>query len=125
MLAATFAGVAALLAAVGLFDVTAYATQQRLRDFGVRRALGATTGHIVTLVAGSALRIAIGGAVVGLVLAVVLGRAIEGLLFGVPPHDLASTGFVLIVLAVVVISATVIPALRAARVDPAVALRGE
>jgi ABC-type antimicrobial peptide transport system permease subunit len=125
VLAGGFATLAAALAAIGLFGLVAYSTQQQLRDFGVRRALGATTSDIVKLVAGGALRIALGGAAAGLFLAAALTRAIDGLLFGVQPLDPATLGFVLVALTSIVVLATAGPARRAARVDPAITLRGE
>jgi hypothetical protein len=125
VLAGGFATLAAALAAIGLFGLVAYSTQQQLRDFGVRRALGATTSDIVKLVAGGALRIALGGAAAGLFLAAALTRTIGGLLFGVQPLDPATFGFVLVALTSIVVLATAGPALRAARVDPAITLRGE
>lgn len=125
VLAGGFATLAAALAAIGLFGLVAYSTQQQLRDFGVRRALGATTSDIVKLVAGGALRIALGGAAAGLFLAAALTRTIDGLLFGVQPLDPATLGFVLVALTSIVVLATAGPARRAARVDPAITLRGE
>jgi putative ABC transport system permease protein len=73
----TFAGLALLLAMVGVFGILAYSVQQRLRDFGVRRALGATTGDVLRLVIGSALRVIAAGVVIGLVLSTILGRLLS------------------------------------------------
>ena len=84
-----FAALALVLAMVGVFGILAYSVQQRMRDFGVRRALGATTGDVLRLVCRSAVRVVAAGAVIGLVLAAVLGRLIATMLFGVQPLDLA------------------------------------
>jgi putative ABC transport system permease protein len=121
----TFAGLALLLAMVGVFGVLAYTVQQRVRDFGVRRALGATTGDVFRQVAGSAVRMIGGGAAAGLLLAALLGRLLTSLLFGVRPLDPTTFAVVLLVLALTAAVAAAGPAWRAARVDPARALRGE
>jgi putative ABC transport system permease protein len=125
VLAATFAGLAVTLAAVGLFGLVAYSTELRLRDFGVRRALGATASHIAGLVAAGALRVATAGAVVGLLVAAVLVRTMGSMLYGVQPLDPTTFAFVLMAVVAVVASATVVPALRALRVNPAIFLRGD
>jgi len=120
-----FAALALVLAMVGVFGVLAYTVQQRVRDFGVRRALGATTGDVLRLVVGSAARLIAAGAVIGLALAAVLARLLTAVLFGVQPLDLLTFASVTIVLALTAAVATAAPAWRAARIDPAVALRSE
>jgi len=120
-----FAGLALLLAMVGVFGILAYSVQQRVRDFGVRRALGATTSDVLRLVVGSAVRVVATGAVIGLVLSAVLGRLLASMLFGVQPLDLMTFAFVTIVLALTAAVSIAGPAFRAVRIDPAVALRGE
>jgi putative ABC transport system permease protein len=125
ILVMTFAGLALLLAMVGVFGILAYSVQQRVRDFGVRRALGATTGDVLRLVAGSAVRTIGAGAVIGLALSAVVGRLLAAMLFGVEPWDpltFASVTIVLVLTAAVSIAG---PAWRATRIDPATALRGE
>jgi putative ABC transport system permease protein len=125
VLVLTFAGLSLGLAMVGLFGVIAYSVEQRVRDFGVRRALGATTRDVLGVVmSGAAPMIAI-GAVIGLVLSLAAGRLLASLLFGVRPLDAATFAAVALVLAVTAAAAVVGPAWRAARVDPAVALRAD
>jgi putative ABC transport system permease protein len=121
----TFAGLALLLAMVGVFGILAYSVQQRVRDFAVRRALGATTSDVLRLVLGSAARVIAAGAVIGLLLSVVLGRLLGTMLFGVQPLDPMTFATVTIVLALTAAVSTAGPAWRAARIDPAVALRSE
>lgn len=77
-------------ARAGVFGILAYSIQQHVRDFGVRRALGAKTNDILRLVIGNAARVIAAGAAIGLVLAIVSGRMIETMLFGVRPLDLAT-----------------------------------
>jgi putative ABC transport system permease protein len=125
VLVMTFAGLALLLAMVGVFGILAYAVQQRVRDFGVRRALGATTGDVLRLVIVSAVRVIATGAVIGLGLSTVLGRLLATMLFGVQPLDPMTFAFVTIVLALTAAVATAGPAWRASRIDPAAALRTE
>jgi putative ABC transport system permease protein len=120
-----FAGLALLLAMVGLFGILAYSVQQRVRDFGVRRALGATKSDVLWLVAGSASRVIATGAVIGLALSTVLGRLLAAILFGVQPLDPMTFASVTIVLALTAAVSTIGPAWHATRIDPAVALRGE
>ena len=124
-LVVTFAALALALSMAGVFGVLAYTVEQRVRDFGVRRALGATTGDVLRLVAGSAARLVAMGMVVGLGLALGLGRLLGTLLFGVQPLDAWTFAGVAIVLALTAAVAIAEPALRAARVDPAEALRAE
>jgi putative ABC transport system permease protein len=118
-----FAALALVLAMVGVFGILAYSVQQRVRDFGVRRALGATTNDVLRLVVGDAARLVLAGAAVGLVLSALLGRLITTMLFAVKPLDLVTFALVAIVLAVTAALAIAGPAWRAARIDPAVALR--
>jgi putative ABC transport system permease protein len=125
VLVMTFAGLALVLAMVGVFGILAYVVQQRVREFGVRRALGAGTGDVLRLVVGSAARVIALGAVVGLGVAAVLGRLLASVLFGVEPLDPMTFVSVTIVLALTAAVSMAGPAWRATRVDPAVALRGE
>ena len=121
----TFAGLALLLAMVGVFGVLAYSVQQRVREFGVRIALGATTRSVLGLVLGSAARLIALGAVIGLTAAALLAGTISRFLFGVQPLDPMTFAAVGIVLTLTAVIAAVAPALRAARVDPAEAFRAE
>ena len=123
VMVASFAALALVLAMVGVFGILAYSVQQRMRDLGVRRALGATTHDLVRLVVASAARVVGTGVLVGLVLAAVLGRVIATFLFGVRPLDLATFAGVTALLAVAAAASVAGPALRAARIDPATALR--
>lgn len=125
VLVMTFAGLALVLAMIGVFGILAYSVQQREREFGVRRALGATTSDVLRLVLGSAARVIATGAVIGLALSAVLSRLLATLLFGVQPLDPRTFASVTIVLALTAAAAIAGPAWRAARIDPAVALRGE
>ena len=118
-----FATLALVLAMVGVFGILAYSVQQRVRDFGVRRALGATTSDVLRLVIGDAARVVVAGAAIGLVLSALLGRLITTMLFGVRPLDFVTFALVTVVLAVTAAVAIAGPAWRAARIDPAVALR--
>jgi putative ABC transport system permease protein len=125
VLVASFAALAVLLAMVGVFGVLAYSVQQRMRDFGVRRALGATTGDVMRLVIGNAARLIGVGIVIGLVLAAASSRLIATMLFGVQPLDVATFASVAIVLAITAALAIAGPAWRAARIDPAAVLRSK
>jgi putative ABC transport system permease protein len=117
-----FAALALLLAMIGVFGALAYTVQQRQREFGVRLALGATTSGVMRLVLGQA-GVVIGvGLVVGLALAVAVGRSLSAFLFGVPAIDPLTYGAVALLLASAAAAAAWLPAWRAARVDPAVAL---
>jgi len=123
VLVVAFATLALVLAMVGVFGILAYSVQQHARDFGVRRALGATTNDILRLVMVSAARVIATGAVTGLVLSAVSGRLIETMLFGVRPLDLATFAFVTVVVGITAAIAIAGPAWRAVRIDPATALR--
>jgi len=125
VLVTMFAGLAMVLAMVGLFGILAYAVQQRTRDIGVRRALGATTGDVLRLVAGSASRMIGAGAVIGLVLSTIWGRLLATMLFGVQPLDPTTFASVLIVVVLTAALSAAAPAWRAARIDPASALRSD
>jgi len=123
VLVVTFAGLALLLAMIGVFGILAYSVQQRMRDFAVRRALGASSSDVLRLVLQSAGRLVGAGALVGLVLSVVLGQTLERLLFGVAPLDPLTFVAVGVMLTVTAGVAVVAPAWRATRIDPARALR--
>jgi putative ABC transport system permease protein len=120
---ASFAGLAVVLAMVGVFGVLAYSVQQRTREFGVRMALGASMRNVLTLVAGDAAKLIAVGAAVGLLLAAALSRTLSAFLFGVQPLDPVSFVGAALLLAATASVAIVAPAIRAARVDPATAIR--
>jgi putative ABC transport system permease protein len=123
VLVVAFAALALVLAMVGVFGILGYSVQQHVRDFGVRRALGATTSDILRLVTINAARVIASGAAIGLVLSAVSGRLIEKMLFGVQPLDLATFAFVTVVVGITAAIAIAGPAWRAVRIDPATALR--
>jgi putative ABC transport system permease protein len=123
VLLGTFALFALAIAGVGLFGVLSYAVALRAREIGVRTALGAQMRDIVLLVVGQSLAIAISGVTVGLVASFWLTRALQKFLFGVTPRDAASFAAVAAVLLLVAVIASIVPARRAARVDPVKVLR--
>jgi putative ABC transport system permease protein len=125
VLVITFAGLALLLAMVGVFGVLAYSVQQRVRDFAVRRALGASASDIIRLVIGNAVRVVVTGAVIGLILSAALGRMLTTMLFGVEPLDPLTFAAVTALLALTAALSIASPAWRATRIDPAVALRSK
>jgi ABC-type antimicrobial peptide transport system permease subunit len=124
-LVALFAAVALVLAAVGLYGVIAYAVSQRTHELGIRVALGATTQRISTMVIREGLALTALGAGLGIVAALAAGSVVASLLFGVTPRDPITLAGVVVVLAAVAMLASWLPARRAARVDPLVAMRGE
>ena len=125
VLLTAFAAVALLIAAIGIYGVLAYSVNQRTREIGLRMALGATPRSVLQLVVGQGMKVVLIGVGIGLAGALALGRAISSLMFGVKVRDPATFSLVAVVLAAVALAACVIPARRAARVDPMVALREE
>jgi predicted permease len=120
-----FAGIALLLAAVGIYGVMSYAVEQRTHEIGIRAALGASGRDTLRLVLGEGLRLAAIGVLTGLAAAFGLTRLMTSQLFGVKPSDPITFVAVGVILLSVAFLATCIPALRASRVDPIVALRYE
>jgi putative ABC transport system permease protein len=114
-----------LLSAVGIFGVLAFSVSQRRREFGIRMAVGAQVGDVLSLVLGRGLKIAAGGIALGLVGAAAVARSAATLLFGVKAVDPAVYGFAAALLALVALAAAAVPAWRATQVDPAVTLREE
>jgi predicted permease len=114
-----------LLAALGLYGVVAYSVSRRTREIGVRMAIGATPGAVVLMVVRQSARLAAVGLVVGVGLALLAGQALAPFLLGVSAMDPVTLGAVPLVLAIVALGASWVPARRAARVGPAVALRSE
>jgi ABC-type antimicrobial peptide transport system permease subunit len=125
LLLGLFAGAAILLAAVGLFGVTATMVRQRARELSLRLALGASPNRLRFAVLRSAFVIACAGLAVGIVAALAITRTLRALLFGVSPVDPMTLGASSALLLVVAIVAAYIPAARAQRADPALVLRAE
>jgi putative ABC transport system permease protein len=121
----SFAALALGLALVGVYGVVAYAVAQRTREIGIRIALGATRRDVVALVVASGLKWSVAGVAVGLVGAVAAGRLLTGLLFSVTPTDPATFAAIALGVVAVALTASYVPARRAASVDPASALRTE
>ncbi|MGH9415292.1 MAG: ABC transporter permease [Terriglobales bacterium] len=120
-----FALLALLLAAVGIYGVLGYTVAQRTHELGVRMALGASGGRVLALVLGEGLRLALIGAAVGIAAALALGQALASALYGVSSRDPLTLVAAPVVLLAVAALACYLPARRATRVDPVVALRGE
>jgi putative ABC transport system permease protein len=120
-----FGTVALLLAAMGIYGVTNYAVTQRTHEIGIRMALGAQISDVLKLVLRNGMSLALIGAALGVAGAFATTRVMSSLLFGVAPTDLATFTAVVVVLIVVAFLACYVPARRAARVDPLVALRNE
>lgn len=118
-----FAAAALVLCAVGIFGVMSFTVVQRTREIGVRIALGAAPQSVVRMVVGGALGLALAGVAIGLLTAAAGARLLSSLLFGVGPADPVTLGGVALLLTMVAAAAGYLPARRATRVDPAVALR--
>jgi len=125
LLAGIFAGVALLLAAIGTYGVLSYAVAQRTREIGIRMALGAQREQIGAQFLSLGLRLLAAGTIVGLIGAGLAGRAMQSVLFGVPTLPIAALFGTALVMSIVSLIACLIPARRASRVDPMVALRTE
>lgn len=124
-LTAIFAAVALVLAAVGLYSVVAYAVSQRTNEIGIRMALGAQPGQVIRLIMRSGLTLVALGLALGLVGAAGAARLIQSLLFSVQPYDPLVYAGVTVLFAGVATLACLLPSLRAARIDPLVALRAD
>ncbi len=125
LLLAAFASVALVLAAVGIFGVMSYTVSQRTREIGIRMALGAAEGKVVSMVVRQAMRLALVGLTLGVVAALALSQTMATLLFDLSPTNPLTFATVATILAVVAFLASWLPARRAASVDPMVALRAE
>ncbi|MCC7131069.1 MAG: FtsX-like permease family protein, partial [Gemmatimonadales bacterium] len=120
-----FALVALIMACIGLYGAVSYAVAQRSREVGIRLSLGAARGSVVRLLLVGGLRLVAGGVLVGLGLAIIVGKLLEGLLFGVRGIDPVTLVVVPLVLILVTLLAAWVPARRAGRIDPVVALKSE
>jgi putative ABC transport system permease protein len=125
VLLAVFAGIALLLAAVGIFGVMAYSVAQRTRELGLRIALGASRGQVLQLVLAHGVRLTLVGVAIGLAATFLLTRYMSSLLFNVPAYDPMTLVGVVAALIVISLCACYLPARRATLVDPIVALREE
>jgi putative ABC transport system permease protein len=125
VLLAAFAGLALLLGAIGIYGVQSYAVRQRVREIGIRIALGAQRSDVFRLVLGQGLKLALIGICIGLAASFALTRLMASQLYGLSATDPLTLAGVAIVLAVVALLACYIPARRASSVNPMVALRHE
>lgn len=120
-----FAGAALLIAAIGLYGVIAFGVSQRTREIGIRVALGAERRDVLGLVMQRGMMLTGAGLAIGIAAALALGRIVTGLLYGIAPTDAPTLLAVAVFVAAVAMLATYLPARRAMRVDPIVALRAE
>jgi putative ABC transport system permease protein len=125
VLLAFFSGLAALLASVGLYGVMSYTVSQRSKELGVRLALGADRGAVLGLVLGQGMRLALLGVGIGLIAALALTRVLQRMLFDLSAYDPVTFVMIAVLLVLVTLLASGMPALRATRVDPVVVLREE
>ncbi len=120
-----FSGLALVLAAIGVYGLTAYAVAQRTREIGIRVSLGARPGQVVGEFLLQGFRLCLAGTALGLVGALFLARFLRSLLFGVSASDGPTILVVVVTMTAVVVAATYLPAARASRIDPMLALRQE
>jgi putative ABC transport system permease protein len=120
-----FAGVALLLAAIGVYSLMAYSVQQRTQEIGVRMALGASPNQVRRMVVTQGMRLALVGVVLGIASSLALARLMKSMIYGVKSWDPLTIITVTILLSTVTLIAAYFPARRASRVDPIVALRYE
>ena len=125
LLLTIFGAVAAILAAVGIYGVIAYSVEQRMRELGVRVALGAPAMRILRLIVTEVLTLAVAGLVLGLGASLALSRSMASLLYEVSATDPATFAAIALVAMLTALLASLIPALRAVRLDPVKALRAE
>ena len=125
LLLAAFAGLALLLAAVGIYSVLAYAVRRRMREIGIRMALGAQISDVLRMVVLEGMKPTLLGVLIGLVGALALGRVLSSVIYGVSARDLATFSTVAVLMTGVGLLASTLPAYRATKVDPMKTLREE
>jgi len=125
LLLAIFAGLALLLAAIGIYSVLSYSVKRRVREIGIRMALGAQIRDVLRLIVIEGMRPTLIGVAIGLAGALALGRVLANLIYGVKPTDPITFGAVSVLLASVALFASLIPAYRATKVEPMKTLRDE
>jgi putative ABC transport system permease protein len=124
-LTSLFGILAGLLAFVGIYGIVSFAVSRRTREIGIRMALGARKRHVFAMIVGQGMKITIAGLLAGLLLALAATRALRSLLFGVTPTDPSTFAFVTLMLIGAVLLACWLPARRATKLDPMIALRNE
>jgi len=124
-LIATFAGVALLIAVIGIYGVLSYSVSQRTREIGVRMAMGAREGKVISLILRQGMTVGLAGIGIGLVAAYAFSRVLASLVFGIQVRDPLTFAAAAAVPAIAALLACYVPARRASRVDPIVALREE
>lgn len=125
LLLGLFAGLALILASIGIYGVLSFLVSQRSREIAVRMAMGARPAQVLRLVAGRGIGLTTAGLAIGAAASLAVSRLLHSLLYGVSERDPWTLGAVCLVLTLVALAACVIPARRAARIDPASALRND
>jgi len=125
LLLGVFAALALLLAAIGIYSVLSYSVRQRVPEIGIRLALGARMSDVLGMIVMEGMKPTLLGAVIGVMAALALGRLVSNLIFQVKPTDPATFLMVAAVLALIALLACIVPAYRASKVDPVIALRNE
>jgi putative ABC transport system permease protein len=125
LLLATFAGIAVFLAAIGIYSVLAYSVRQRVREIGIRIALGAQVRDVLQMVISEGLKPTALGVAIGIVASVLISRVLSSLIFGVKAFDLPTLAIVSLTLVFVGLIASLSPAVRATSIDPLTTLRDE
>src|SRR5580692_2517929 len=125
LLLAAFAGLALMLTAMGIYSVLSYAVRRRVREIGIRMALGASHSDVLKMVVADGMKPILVGVGLGLAVALALGRVVSSLIYGVRPTDPLTFAAVASLLIAVGVLATVVPAYRATRVEPLRTLRDE